>query len=76
MALGKPNGPERLPTVGEVADAMRVNQETGRRWLRLAQRGDPGGLRGVQLGHRGAWRIRASDLEAFLQERSAQQNGG
>jgi excisionase family DNA binding protein len=73
MAGGKP---EQLLTVEQVADTMQVAPETVRRWLRLHQHGQPGGLRGVQLARRSGWRIQRRDLEAFIEQRSAPQTGG
>jgi excisionase family DNA binding protein len=55
---------ERLYTVDHVAAYLQVNQYTVRRWLREGQLG------GFRLGGRSAgWRIRASELERFIQTR-------
>jgi excisionase family DNA binding protein len=52
---------ERLMTVQEVADRLRVNPYTVRRWLR------DGALKGRLLGgKRAGYRIAASDLRHFL----------
>ena len=52
---------ERLMTVREVADRLRVNPYTVRRWLR------DGALKGRLLGGRRAgYRIAESDLRQFL----------
>jgi excisionase family DNA binding protein len=56
--------PEFL-TVAEVAQRLRVDQESVRRWLRTRQ------LPGVNLGRRAGWRIRPADLDAFLKQRSS-----
>ncbi len=52
---------DRLLTVQEVADRLRLKPETIRRWLRS------GKLRGISLGsdHAG-WRVREGDLERLL----------
>ncbi len=48
---------DRLLTVAEVADRLRLNPETVRRWLRH------GKLAGISLGSdRGGWRVPASEL--------------
>ena len=52
---------ERLLTVTEAAERLRLNPETIRRWLR------DGRLRGVWLGSdKAGWRISERDLDAFL----------
>ena len=52
---------DRLLTVSETADRLRLNPETIRRWLR------DGRLSGVWLGSdKAGWRIREADLDAFL----------
>jgi excisionase family DNA binding protein len=52
---------DRLLKVAEVAERLRVNRDTVRRYVRS------GRLKGVLLGgDRGGYRIRLSDLEAFL----------
>jgi excisionase family DNA binding protein len=51
-----------LLTVPEVADYLRVDPETVRRWLRAGQ------LPGINLGRAG-WRIRENDLDKFVCER-------
>jgi len=55
---------EPLLNVGDVAARLGVKSETVRRWLRSGE------LRGVQMTKRTGWRIRASDLEAFLDRRT------
>ena len=52
---------ETLLTVQEVAERLRVNPETVRRWLRQRR------LRGALLGgDRAGYRIPESELERFL----------
>ncbi|MBX6754529.1 MAG: helix-turn-helix domain-containing protein [Thermorudis peleae] len=60
---------ERMLTVREVADQLRVSPETVRRWLR------DGKLRGLWISDRGGWRIPASELARFIQERSERRPG-
>jgi excisionase family DNA binding protein len=55
---------DQLLTVAEVAARTRVTEETIRRWLRQRL------LRGVCLSRKGGWRVRRSDLEAFLADRA------
>jgi excisionase family DNA binding protein len=54
---------DRLLTVQEVAERLRLKPETVRRWLRS------GKLRGISLGsdHAG-WRVRESEVARFLGE--------
>lgn len=53
-------------TVTEVAERLRVNPETVRRWLK------EGRLKGVMLGgKRAGYRITEGDLDRFLQSRAA-----
>jgi excisionase family DNA binding protein len=55
---------DRLLTVDEVAERLRLNPETIRRWLRA------GRLSGVWLGSDSAgWRIDERDLAAFIAAR-------
>ena len=52
---------DRLLTVAEAAERLRLNPETIRRWLRDER------LNGVWLGSdKAGWRISESDLDAFL----------
>lgn len=50
-------------TVHEVAERLRVKEETVRRWLRAGE------LHGVYLSDAAGWRIPAEDLRAFLDAR-------
>ncbi len=52
---------ERLLTIPEVANRLRVNQKTIRRWI------DMGELAAYKLGHQ--WRISERDLRSFLEKR-------
>jgi excisionase family DNA binding protein len=51
--------PEKVYTPEEAAEVLKVSPETVRIWLRT------GKLGGVKMGRR-LWRVRESDLEAFL----------
>jgi excisionase family DNA binding protein len=53
----------RLYTVSEVAEYFRVDPESVRRWLR------DGKLFGINLGRGPGWRIRAADLQLFIDDR-------
>lgn len=50
-------------TVQEVANLLKVNPETVKRWLRA------GALRGSYLSDRAGWRIRREEIERFMRER-------
>lgn len=50
-------------TVNEVAERLKVTPLTVRRWINASD------LIGIQLGDRAGWRIKESDLEAFLDQR-------
>jgi len=54
---------EKLLTVGEVAEKLRMAKGSIYRWI------STGKLKHVKLGHR-AVRVRPSDLEAFIEERT------
>lgn len=56
---------ERWYTVEEIVDMLKVHEQTVRRWLRTGE------LKGYSFGGKTGWRIKASDLAAFL-ERHAQ----
>ena len=47
-------------TVAQAAEILQVHPETLREWLRAER------IRGTLLSRRAGYRIRASDLEAFL----------
>lgn len=51
---------ERLLTVAEIADSLQVDEQTVRRWIRQ------GRLVAHNLGGKAGYRIRRSDLQAFL----------
>jgi len=52
---------ERWFTVADVSDLLKVHEQTVRQWLR------EGRLRGRSFGGRTGWRVRESDLAAFLE---------
>jgi len=54
---------EQLKTVQQVAERLQVHQETVRKWLR------EGELVGINFEGKTGWRIRASEVEAFLERR-------
>ncbi len=56
---------ERWYTVEEIVETLKVHEQTVRRWLK------EGELRGVLLGRKAGYRIRASDFEDFLAARDA-----
>ena len=58
-----------LLTVEEIAEQVSVTHETVRRWLRS------GDLRGVRLARKAGWRVRESDLQAFLERHMPQVPG-
>jgi excisionase family DNA binding protein len=47
-------------TVEEIAKRLKVHEQTVRRWLR------EGSLRGRSFGGKTGWRVRDSELRAFL----------
>ncbi len=57
---------QRYLTVEEIAQEMRVTDETVRRWLRSGQ------LAGLNLGRKAGWRIERTDLEDFIQRSKVQ----
>ena len=60
-----PNG--ELLTVQQVAERLKVNPETVRRWLRSGQ------LRGYLLGgDRAGYRVAADDLDTFIRARGTE----
>ena len=54
---------ERLFTVQELTEKLQVHENTILNWLKQGE------LRGIRLGRKAGWRIRASELERFLTER-------
>ncbi len=56
-------GGDTMLTVQQVADELQVNIETVRRWLRKGE------LHGVDMGHRIGYRVRRSDLNAFIEQK-------
>ncbi len=56
---------ERWYTVEEIVETLKVHEQTVRRWLKAGE------LRGILLGRKAGYRIRASDFEAFLAARDA-----
>ena len=55
---------ERWYTVAEIVELLKVHEQTVRRWLR------EGELRGYNLGGKSGYRVRESDLAAFLEGRA------
>ncbi len=60
---------ERWYTVEDVVNTLKVHEQTVRRWLKNGE------LHGVLLGRKAGWRIRASELDRFLEERDTAQMG-
>jgi excisionase family DNA binding protein len=54
---------DRLLTVREAAERLRVSEWTIRRWLRTGE------LKGSRFGDKAGWRVRESELEAFLKRK-------
>jgi excisionase family DNA binding protein len=61
---------DRLLTVAQVAATLQVDEDTVRRWLRAGQ------LLGTNRGSRAGYRVRQSDLDAFLDARSNRKSVG
>ena len=59
-----PDDRGHLLSVEDVAARLDVTEETVRRWLRS------GDLRGIRLSRKAGWRIRESELQAFLDKRT------
>ncbi len=55
---------ERWYDVKDVVDMLKVHEQTVRRWIKQ------GDLPAVLFGRRGGYRIKASDLDAFLSAQS------
>jgi excisionase family DNA binding protein len=54
--------PDELLTVEEVAERLKLSQETIRIWLRN------GRLSGIRLGtRRSGWRVRASEIDRLIE---------
>ncbi|MDP9358513.1 MAG: helix-turn-helix domain-containing protein [Chloroflexota bacterium] len=51
---------ERWYEVKDIVDMLKVHEQTVRRWIKQ------GDLPAVLFGRRGGYRIKASDLDAFL----------
>lgn len=61
---------ERWFTVAEIAEIVKVQERTVRKWLR------EGKLNGRAFGGKTGWRIRESDLNAFLNEDRVNSDAG
>jgi len=61
---------DRWLTVADIAERLKVHEQTVRRWLRT------GDLPGRALGRKAGWRVRESDLEAFMQRGKTEGRGG
>ena len=57
---------ERWLEVKDIVEKLNVHEQTVRRWIRQ------GDLQAVLLGRKGGYRVKASDLDAFLDERSSE----
>ena len=55
---------DRWLNVEQVAETLQVHIDTVRLWLR------EGRLKGSLLSRRAGWRVRESDLDAFMEDRS------
>lgn len=55
---------ERWYTIAEIVDKLQVHEQTVRRWIKSGE------LRGTLLGRKAGYRVRGSDLETFLENRS------
>lgn len=55
---------DRWLTIEEITQMLSVHEQTVRRWIREGQ------LPGVLLGRKAGYRIRESDLNAFLETRA------
>ena len=55
-------------TVSEIAERLKVQPLTVRRWL------NNGALTGIQLGDRAGWRITEDDLREFLEARTSRRD--
>lgn len=57
-------GRERWLTVADIVEELKVHEQTVRRWIREGQ------LRAYNFGGKTGYRIKASDFDAFLEERA------
>jgi len=55
---------DRWFTVAEIAERLKVEDQTVRRWLKSGE------LVGSNFGGRTGWRIREADVNAFLEQRA------
>ena len=55
---------ERWLDVKEIVAMLRVHEQTVRRWIKQGE------LPAVLFGRKGGYRVRASDLDAFLEARA------
>lgn len=55
---------DRWFTIAEIVDMLKVHEQTVRRWIKSGE------LRASLLGRKAGYRIRARDLETFLEDRS------
>lgn len=53
---------ERWFTVSDIAELVRVQERTVRKWLR------EGRLAGLNFGGKTGWRVKESELDAFLKD--------
>ena len=56
---------DELLTVKEIAERLKVHQNTVRAWLDRAE------IHGIRLSGKAGWRVRESELERFLKERES-----
>jgi len=62
---------EEWLTVQEIADHLRVDESTVRRWIKI------GDLRAFNVGgRRGGYRIRRSDFDRFVEDRLGEPTPG
>lgn len=53
---------ERWFTTREIAELLKVSDQTVWRWLKT------GRMRGINLSGKTGWRVRESDVNAFIEE--------
>ena len=58
---------EQYQTVKEIADLLKVNEVTVRRWIKNGE------LRAIDIGK--GWRIGSKDLDAFLEDHATRPAG-